>query len=344
MAPKTAAPGSNAPATLPAPLPGEIRVWKWDLPKKKRKAVLDAVRILYARCVVCKGDDKAKNRPQKARWTDFAKALQGSLNRGLDPRWHVFVGQSLGFACKKRDHTMAVFRVDGIMIVCWRSPAIEVVDPPAEKAKTPTEEAGASETAAPAEAASSPAPKRKFHVVPPTTPPEDVAGTDRVIEVLQTTLEGMSATDIEDVQTIAQTVRAGLTTELGTIWHVAAGAEFVAVPAEDVDHFVQVMYGKTYVTCFRHSQTERARIDHEKILTAMPYFLLVIFCFGYMTLQHVCGEMPTQDRRLALWIRGKFCRADWEWDIGLVGAAALVLLFLSKRLPAFIEKGKQKIA
>eukprot|EP00929_Paragymnodinium_shiwhaense_P119630 TRINITY_DN9152_c0_g1_i3.p1 TRINITY_DN9152_c0_g1~~TRINITY_DN9152_c0_g1_i3.p1 ORF type:complete len:333 (+),score=108.01 TRINITY_DN9152_c0_g1_i3:84-1082(+) len=314
----------------PAPKPGEVRLHKSDIPKHQRKPLLDAVSKLYAAHVTCKDDEKAKKQPLLTRLESFAQSLRGTLDKSLGPKWHVLVGKSLGFACKKRNNTMAAFRVDGMMVVCWRSPGIEHVF---DEEEPPAEEAAAEKTA------------KKFRLVEPSeellskgAEGEDEEDKEKR-ESLQRTIDSLKAAleeegSDEDSQKVAQAVRRRLTKDLGTIWHVAVGNEFILANAHDARNRVHASWGKLHIVCFQHEQYEGSKFDREKFLQSVPYFMLVVFLLLWIAMHNVCpDEMAAEvaQSTFKTWLKEKVCRKEWEKSVNILGGGAIVMLFITKK-------------
>jgi len=140
---------------------------------------------------------------------------------------------------------------------------------------------------------------------------------------------------------LAAAVRKRLTADFGTIWHVAAGNDFVLEAAENRRNHVLLSlplpgnkgHSHTRLVCFQHEQFKGgSNIDWPRLLKSLPYLLLAIFCFGYMTLNTVCKEEnPDPSQKLRQRIRSTFCDTDWEGNMQYVAAAALVCFFLTRR-------------
>uniref|UniRef100_A0A7S1S5M3 Dynein light chain n=1 Tax=Alexandrium catenella TaxID=2925 RepID=A0A7S1S5M3_ALECA len=309
-----------------------------DLPLKQRKPVQDAVRQLYQNIV--KNGPEDKKRGQKAHWGAFARALKGSLDKSFEPHWHVLIGTNLGFACKKVDHSMGLWRIGETSVVIWKSPGFEgpqaspgassSAAAPAEDTAADAAEAragGADASAAPP-AANGSASATSLRVHEPTTV-EAGSEVERTIALLR---EEIAASSTTDVQELAQALRRRLMSELGPIWHVVTGTDFVAEVAEDSRNHVVATAGKHRIVCFQHEQLVEGRIDFGRILSSLPYLLMVFFCFGYMTLNSVCQDTPpSADNALALAIRSRCCHDGWEQDMFAVGGCSLVALFVSRK-------------
>lgn len=323
----------------------EFKLCSTDLPAKQRKPVSEAVRVFYNKLVGDLGSEAGdKQRKEKIRrWTEFAKSMKASLDTNLGPHWHVLVGTSLGFACKKRHATMGVWRAGTVMIVIWQSPWIEG---PATAPDVSEESAVAND---PTEVANADVAESRREVVLKVVEPPKVAadsGEETAVSVLRTALGTLPEDVTADTQKLAQALRAKLMTELGPIWHVVVGTEFAAKVAEDRRNYLVVTFGRLRIVCFQHEQYQGgSRIDWEKLFKALPYLLIVIACFGYMAMQGVCGDEPRANQKWAWWLRQNFCSSDWESQIGYVAAAALVLSFVARKGPAFFAgSGKAKLA
>eukprot|EP00928_Gymnodinium_smaydae_P048365 TRINITY_DN32323_c0_g1_i1.p1 TRINITY_DN32323_c0_g1~~TRINITY_DN32323_c0_g1_i1.p1 ORF type:complete len:371 (-),score=101.10 TRINITY_DN32323_c0_g1_i1:50-1099(-) len=348
MAPASAAPAASSASAASAPPKGQVRFWQSDLPMRDRKAVLDAVRATYARHL---GGGKADgSKAQVAeRWRAFARSMQASLNgSALGTQWSVVVGETLGFACKKRIYRVATFRVDGVTILAWRSPGIEepeLEEPPAAAAAADADGNGDQDAAAAATRAV------KLRVLEPrdgdkARGSEGAESNAGVVEALRSTLGAMAAADAEDVQKVALRVRKRLTADFGTIWHVIAGQKLLVVqePAE-ASNVVRVSVEAKqpmHIVCYQHSQFEKATIDFDKLLKALPYLGLVLLCFTYMTLHSVCNQEPAPDHRFRWMLRRNLCVENWEGILNAIGIITLVAFFVSKKAHLFFPKSKKK--
>lgn len=320
----------------------QARLCRTDLAPKDRKAIQVAVSVLYSRLV--KGVED-KKRSRATRWADFARALKASLDQNKEPHWHVLVGTSVGFACKKRNKTMAVFRIDDCMVVLWKSPGIEevngVTDTGADQAvdsagdgecKAVPEE-GEGEGEVESKAAGSRAGGSSASNVRVMQPSEVEAGSSEegVIKVLQEELRHPPA----DLQELAQGVRRRLTADFGTVWHVVAGADFVIEAAENRRNFVMVTVGKIRVVCFQHEQFGgglASLFSWQKVLAVMPYLLVVGLILGYTVLSSLCKERDVPpDKKIALWLQQRLCSDDWEHNLGLVGVVAMAVVMVVRK-------------
>lgn len=301
----------------------EIKFVRADLPQTHVKPIQEALTTLHKRCVVANKDNKKKSK--SAQRTDFAKALKLSLDDSFGPHWHVIVGEKIGFACKKRQHTMGVWKIDGTMVVIWQSPGIESDVPAATSAPSPT----ATETDSVADSSEAAA---AIRVLEPATIEED-SEVGRVVAALREEL-ARRPDEETDMQSLAQDVRERLTTAFGTIWHVIAGAEFVIEAAEDRRNHVVVVMGKTRLVCFQHEQFKGGReIDFEKIINALPYLLLAFMCFAFMTFNTVCKEeFPDPHSPFRAMLHRKFCGGHIsENTLQYYGGGALVVFFMGRR-------------
>jgi len=317
-----------------APKPGEVRLTRADLPQHDRRNVLKAVQVLYKRIVLCEDEKSGKKRSKMDRWGEFARALRGSMDQSFGPQWHCIIGDKIAFACKKRNKTMAVFRVDEIIIVLWCSPGIEEVGGDEGSAT----ENGDVQAEVQKDAGGSDMPQLKV-LQPSAADVSSDSEVERTVAVLRKEFQGLPDNKPPELQSFVQAVRKRLTAELGTIWHVSAGNDFVVEPAHNVRNLVHAAWGKVHVVCFQHEQKLKNTVDYQKIMKALPYLALVIFCFAYMTNQSLCGEtLPDNDFALA--IRRKLCGEDTEWNINAIGIIALVSLFASKKSHLFMGKSK----
>lgn len=309
----------------------EVRVLRTDLPAKHRKPILEAVELLYTRHVKSAGDKQNKN----TRRANFAQALKQSLDESFGFHWHILVGEKIGFACKKRNETMGVWKIsDGsdaaVMVVIWQSPGIEEPEPAAGDAGEEPQEAQAAGQAS-------------VRVLEPAKV-EEGSETASVVASLRSELGRRGDLGTVDSQELAQVLRRRLTTDIGPIWHLAVGHDFVLEAAEDRRNHVALVAGKVRVVCFRHEQFKGgSNVDFGKILASLPYLFLAIFCLGYMTLTSVCKEEPAAaESSFRAGIRQRFCHLDWENYLSYFAGAALVCLFLGRRGRRMMKKDKKE--
>lgn len=272
--------------------------------------------------IIMRDDDKKKG--EQVRWGEFARVLQASMNKRFGPFWHVLVGSHIGFACKKRDQTMGVWRIGTLSIVIWKSPGVEPLEEP--EAKDGKEAKGEKEGTAKAKTGP------PFKVLQPEKLEE---GSDeaKAVAALQEELARHSS---DDIQALAQTLRKRLTKELGTIWHVAVGNEFAVEAAADCRNMTVVTSGKLRVVCFQHEQSAKWTVNWERLAKATPYGFAVMFGLAYMTLSVACEEDPEKKKTaFQMYVNRKFCRAGWEQDMGYLGACAVVGLMITSRWKSF---------
>ncbi|CAE8638267.1 unnamed protein product [Polarella glacialis] len=203
------------------------------------------------------------------------------------------------------------------MVVIWRSPGIEEVDKVVKDEPGPTVDSK----------------ELAFKVIQPS---EIEAGTqlEQIVAAVQDELPRLP----EDGQVLAQALRRRLTADFGTVWHVVAGTDFVIEAAEDRRNFLMVSIGKLRVVCFQHEQFMGSggllsMIDWNKILQSIPYFLMIVLCFLYMTLTNLCqegrGEVKLQiGKRLQAYM----CSDDWENNLGMLGACVLGSSFCMRKV------------
>jgi hypothetical protein len=288
--------------------------------------MLNIARALYATHVECKDDENAKAKKPRERMGDFCRALKTTLdNSSMGNGWHILMGEQLGFAAKKRNGTMCTFKIDKMLIVAWRSPGIERPEPEEEEEKKEEGEKPVGKSLA------------KFKVNEPEGEIEEGSEIERTVNTIRSTLQGLPAADAEDVAILAKAVRKRLTEELGTIWHVAAGTEFVCEPAAACRNLVHVSTGKSHIVCFQHEQVDPQMVDWHKIMTALPYLLLVIFLFGFMTLHNVCpDDVDVTNSPFKQSLRRRFCGDQWENRLHVLGGGAIILLMISKKADMFL--------
>lgn len=300
-----------------------VQLCKSDLPPNHCRPIQDALRKLHHRFVA---DIKDKKKSRASKWADFARALKGSLDQSFSPQWHVLVGDTVGFACKKREGTMGVWRIDKTLVMIWKSPAMEAGDAAAPAAETSEDDKSKDEKVKEA--------KTKNEVKKPKEL-KILEADDEVTSISQALREELlkAPTDLEE---LAQTLRRRLTADFGTIWHVVAGSEFALHCAENRRNFISASFGETQIVCFQHEQ-QREQLNWSKMISLLLW-ILVPFCAAcYMTLNYLCkeGSAPAE-HAAARWVQRKMCRVDWSEKIGMLGmvAAAAVLVVRKFRASA----------
>lgn len=304
----------------------ESRLIRSELPSKQRKYIQDALNKLYSE-LVKNSDDK--KRSKLLRWADFAKAFRDSLDGSCGAFWHVLVGQQLGFACKKRNQTVGIWKIDDCMVVIWKSPGFEPPEQVAATAAVVAATVGAAEGSAAAQGHGD----AKLQVLQPS----EMDDASELKSMVASIREELRTAPIDN-QELAQVLRQRLTTDFGTIWHVMTGTEFVVEAAESRRNFLLATIGKTRIVAFQHEQimgsTLLERVDFWKLLSTLPYLCMLLVCFGYMTLSSVCREdkdtaaMGTTARRM----RDNMCYQDWENHIGMLGVFGMGLFFIVKKV------------
>mmetsp|Transcript_57627 Transcript_57627/g.166862 ORF Transcript_57627/g.166862 Transcript_57627/m.166862 type:complete len:334 (-) Transcript_57627:113-1114(-) len=313
----------------------EARLVRSDLPATHRKPITQALVELYKRNVVDSKDKKNKN----AKRADFARAMKASLDTSFGTHWHVLVGERLGFACKKRNETMGMWKIDDTMIVIWQSPGIE--PPEEEGAPTPWAAPAPGAPAAEADVASSG--KQAPKVLEP--PPEEIQTGSDVAKVAELVCEEM-ARQHDDTQLMALDIRRQLTSEFGTIWHVVAGSDFVLEAAEDRRNHVLVTTGRTRLVCFQHEQFKGGfKIDWDKLFTAMPYFVLAFICFSFMTMGAICRDAEPDPRSpFRAMLHRRVCGENAEDNLQYYGGGALIVMFIIRRAFKTTKAARTKAA
>lgn len=323
-----------------------VRLVRTDLPPKQRKPIREAIQILYKRTFK-NGDSKDKRggSSRNAQRAELAKALKHSLDQSFGPHWHVLVGEKSGFACKKRNETMAIWRVDENQVVMWQSPGIE--EPEAEEA-SPNESRSESSEGNVDAAAEGEGVESKEAVDAGVQKKDDMAESAGIIKVLEPAkleedseearvvdlLRKELATPESDRQLLSARVRRRLTEEFGTIWHVMAGSDFAVEAAVDRRNHVLVTSGKTRLLCFQHEQFKGGtKVEWGKITKALPYLLLTILCLAFMTMQAMCGDeepVAGSQSKFQIFLREKLCQGDWESRMQYLGVGALGCLAMTR--------------
>eukprot|EP00931_Biecheleriopsis_adriatica_P118898 TRINITY_DN94202_c0_g1_i1.p1 TRINITY_DN94202_c0_g1~~TRINITY_DN94202_c0_g1_i1.p1 ORF type:complete len:320 (-),score=68.01 TRINITY_DN94202_c0_g1_i1:13-951(-) len=284
----------------------EAQLLRRDLPLKECRAVQDAVVINYTKLVKFNEDKKLS---KQARWEAFACTMKTCLDNSLKPHWHVLIGASMGYACQKRERCMAIWKVEDCRVLIWKSPGVE------------------GPTAAPADQdAGIDSDPAKVPVLKVLRPKEIEAGSEleNVVAAIRAELPKLAG---KDTQSTAQAIRRRLQENFGPIWHVLAGKEFAVEAAEDSRNMFLVSIDDLRVVGFQHEQFAGRfldNIDFQKLISGLPYLLVVLLCFSYMALSSLCKEGAEAPKwSISLHIQHKMCYETWEHDIGV--AAALIL-------------------
>ena len=283
----------------------EARLLKQDLPARDRKRVQDAVNTYYNLHVKFNKDKLS----QEEKWRLFARILKNALDRNLAAHWHVAVGNGVGYACKVRQGAMGIWKFpDGCVVVIWKSPGLE---PEAESVK---EEGAKSEKAVRAK-------------------PAKLLFGDAKAEV-EAVCQEMSSVDTKDAQVLAAAIRKRLTKDFGPIWHVLAGPSFVVEMGQDCRNEFGIQVGDTRIVGFQHEQLNGGlfpSLDLQKLLSAVPYLLMLLLCFGYMALSSLCKDIPESETLRVL--NQQICGGSWEPMLRNVGVVVIVSAFCSRTLP-----------
>lgn len=343
-----------------------VRCVQTDLPKSDRKRVTDAVRVLYERIVDGEESSKevSKKKNKAGRLGDYCKSLKQSLDNAFQPHWHVLAGNSLGFACKYRKQSCGVWHIfppdkenkdnntksERLMVVIWKSPGIEVITPESEEVegeKAETEKLEAddkieSENARPAEDSALPetqpaAGSASLHVIQPHA--ADIEAGSEVERVIGVLRESVRQNSSAEAVKLSKLIRRHLTKEVGTIWHVAVGRDFVIEPAVNRTNFVLASLGKDYhIVCFQHEQKDPPRINWKRIISSLPWLLVVLICFGYMMFHNICEKddraQPAKERSgLSLYLYNRICtKEDWEMEFGVMALLTLASSLIAKKM------------
>lgn len=293
-----------------------LKLLRTDLPAQHRRPVQDAVLLLYKSIVL--SEDKKATKEQK--WKGFAGALQGSLDKSLGPQWHVLLGTSLGFACKYRKQSVAIWRIDQVMIVIWRSPGTEGPQAP---------EAQLTESA-------SPQPLMLKVLSPEEIEPE--SELERVLAALKDELPRLSDSDS---QMLAQTSRRRLHADFGPIWHVIAGQEFAIEMAEDKRNLLTVTIGKMRLVCFQHEQFSQQLIslDGRQVVNMLPYLILLLLGIIYLGLTFVCKE-PSDSRPVTA-LQRRLCVDGWQQTLGTTAVFVMGTSFVLRKGYALLNRRKK---
>lgn len=228
---------------------------------------------------------------------------------------------------------MGVWRVgDKSSVVLYRSPGIEPAD------TSPPEEPPAGEP-------------RTIKIVRPEKL-EEGSGAAAAAEVIR---EFARMGPPTDDQVAAQVLRRRLVKALGPIWHVAVGPNFEFDATEDRRNEVIAFLGKSKVVVFQHEQFEGWNIEWSKIFNAVPYLLLVIFCFAMMAQQRICDpdgllepsghevlnstETTTRPPPSGTFLERQLCGEKAEGRIYTIGVVGLVFLVTNSGKKALNGRG-----
>lgn len=296
--------------------PPTIKCTRSDLPMQQRKFTTELIQGLWVKAI---NECKDPKRTDAQRRSDFCAALKSILDRKTKPGWHVLCGENIGYALKKRNKTMGVWKVgEKSTVICYRSPGIE------EAPAIPPKELPAGEP-------------RTIRIVRPQKI-EDASGTAKTVEIMR---EFARTGPPADDQAAAQALRQLLIKGIGPIWHVAIGNHFEFDAAEDRRNEVIAMLGNSRVVVFQHEQFEGWNIEWDKIFNAFPYLLLIIFCFTLMLQHRICELDQIEESGHGLdttesttsrpppsgtFLERQLCGENAEFRIYSMGCAALVLL------------------
>ena len=282
----------------------EAKLLKQDLPARDRKRVQDAVNTYYNLHVKFNKEKLS----QEEKWRLFARILKNAMDRNLAAHWHVAVGNGVGYACKVRQRAMGIWKFpDGCQVVLWKSPGLE----PAQPAESVAREEGGKKKAVKAK----------------------VLFGEAKAEV-QAVCEEMSLVDTKDAQVLAMAIRKRLTKDFGPIWHVLAGPSFVVEMGQDCRNEFGIQVGDTRIVGFQHEQLDGGlfpSLDLPKLLSAVPYLLMLLLCFGYMALSSLCKDIPESEA--LRYLNQQICGGSWEPMLRNVGVVVIVSAFCSRTLP-----------
>ncbi|CEM24039.1 unnamed protein product [Vitrella brassicaformis CCMP3155] len=242
-----------------------VKIFRSDLPKKDQKFVRDAIVALDEQLRLNTKDGRVDPRAD-----EFAAAIQRVLDKRFQPSFHVLVGfgTQLGYALKYRPGTMGLFRLNETTVLVYKSPRVEILPSgrvagaPSDPAAPHSEEYGASRTdsgATPAEDDSredgSPGGKR-IRVVEASPDPDDQdsPASCAVKRALSIVTQRVKTEDTKDFQLLAQEVRRQLTDQLGPIWHVMVGRDFVTCRPKGCRSYLLLQWGRHRVQCYQHEQ------------------------------------------------------------------------------------------
>lgn len=338
----------------------EVRLVKTDLPQEQRRPIQAAVEQLYLRDGKPHSRGANDKRTNAKRRLDFANSLKGSLDESLGAHWHVLVGERIGFACKKRDSTMAIWKIShggvepNLLVVMWKSPGIEQDAPVAVEG---TEEDEGVESLVKIEEQDPDEKRDRDEPIEGEDVHPSGRGMAAIVEAVRN--EVGKPAFAERLEESAQRLRRRLTTEFGTIWHVAVGEEYAFACASDRRHYVVASVGKVRAVCFQHEQFTGGgvKIDWARLYASLPYLLAAFLCIAYVSLNAVCveGQAPPspEARGMKPFLQRNVCGMEWEQNLQYVAGAALVCFFFGRshqkmqgrrqnKPPQFKDGGKEK--
>merc|ERR1719394_618854 len=131
-----------------------------------------------------------------------------SLDESFGEHWHVLVGGKNGFACKKRNNTMGVWKIDegksAFTVVIWQSPGIEEV-----QATANVDDAPCADVSEDSDLTKGKSTQVTIRVLEPGGV-EDGTETAAVVELLRSDLAKRNI-DNTDMQELARAIRTSLT-------------------------------------------------------------------------------------------------------------------------------------
>merc|ERR1712137_370621 len=122
---------------------------------------------------------------------------------------------------------------------------------------------------------------------------------------------------------------------MGPVWHISVGNDIITEVAPDRRNFFICSAGKLRIIGFQHEQEGGRTFDTAKILKALPYALIVIFGFIYLTLNSKCYN-ETLKIKSPFW--NKVCNMDYEYYLAAGGTGTLVAISIGKRIMRHMNK------
>jgi hypothetical protein len=211
--------------------------------------------------------------------------------------WHVALGSSFAYALKTHKKSAVVISIGAWKVVVWRSPAFELEDVDTVRIRAELKLSGPDEEARKVSRSK----ETRFLEKPDPASEEYDEIYPSVLLSLKSVLEDPESP--KEAELLAKAVRRRLTAEFGPVWHVIVGSNFlceVSSSGREGMCGVSCRQGEKglRVFVFRHKNIETEsgimavwrRVDLSAILSALPYFLILLFAFFYTVLKSHCWD------------------------------------------------------
>mmetsp|Transcript_16959 Transcript_16959/g.36507 ORF Transcript_16959/g.36507 Transcript_16959/m.36507 type:complete len:330 (+) Transcript_16959:356-1345(+) len=308
----------------------EVRFIKGDIPVAPRKTCVDVLRKIYR---------EIKDVPDKSieeKRLALAKAFKRAMEDIMTGPWHVLVGATIGFACKKRSSSLAFFQVaeEGVgllMVIVWRSPSFEELPDFTDIGLVRVTHQGCRNS--------------MFTQVHP--PPEEKDTEPcKVADVVKChTLK----IGLDDSQALAQSLRKHLTLHFGTIWHVMVGPDFYLQVPSDAMNFIDVRAKGYRIAAYQHREPspDGDGFTFEAFVKVLPYLLAAVMCVGFIFIYSICKHEAEPDEWEIMRIgRNRFCHPEAEMQmqvLGFLAVASVAARRIIERMCAHIEPPKPNV-